>query len=237
MFSSSVAYRPQTTVVLAMSADGKIADVHHTPARFGSAYDKSHLETQIAEADGVLFGAGTLRAYKTTLRISNPNLLQKRQQQGKPDQPVHIVCSKSGRLDPNFAFFQQPISRWLLTTAKAAAYWQNRSEFERILTFQEVPDQYQRDSVNWQQTLQQFRPLGINRLAITGGGELVAALLAADLIDEFRLTVCPLILGGAMAPTPVGGSGFSEAIAPRLELISAEVVDQEVFLHYRRRSV
>ena len=54
--------RPHTTVVLAMSADGKIADVKRSPARFGSAADKAHLEKQVAQVDAVLFGAGTLRA-------------------------------------------------------------------------------------------------------------------------------------------------------------------------------
>lgn len=60
-----------------MSMDGKIADVKRSPARFSSRADKAHLEKQIAAADAVLFGASTLRAYGTTLSISNPQLLQK----------------------------------------------------------------------------------------------------------------------------------------------------------------
>jgi 5-amino-6-(5-phosphoribosylamino)uracil reductase len=63
---------------------------------------------------------------------------------------------------------------------------------------------------------------------------LVASLLAADLIDEFWLTVCPLILGGITAPTPVDGAGFSAQLAKHLELLSVETIEQEVFLHYRR---
>lgn len=229
MAQSSLPNRPHTTVVLAMSADGKIADAERSPARFGSAIDKDHLETQLAQADGVLFGAGTLRAYGTTLKITSNSLLQKRQQQGKPPQPIHIVCSRLAQLDPHLPFFRQPVPRWLLTTPTGAASWQSRSEFERLLTFS------QQEEIDWSATLHQFVQHGINRLAITGGGALVAALLAADLIDEFWLTVCPLILGGATAPTPVAGDGFSEALAPRLTLISAEIIDQEVFLHYRRK--
>jgi 5-amino-6-(5-phosphoribosylamino)uracil reductase len=210
-----------------MSADGKIADVERSPARFGSQIDKSHLETQIAEADAVLFGAGTLRAYGTTLRLHDPSLLEKRQQQGRQFQPAHIVCSGSANLDPQLFFFRQPIPRWLLTTPEGATRWQQRPEFERILL-------QPASASPWAATLQQFSALGINRLAITGGGELVAALLAENLIDEFWLTVCPLLLGGANAPTPVMGAGFLERVAPRLELLSAEVIGQEVFLHYRR---
>jgi 5-amino-6-(5-phosphoribosylamino)uracil reductase len=210
-----------------MSADGKIADVERSPARFGSRIDKSHLETRIAEADAVLFGARTLRAYGTTLRLYDPSLLKKRQQQRRQSQPIHIVCSGSADLDPQFFFFQQPIPRWLLTTSQGATRWQQRPEFERILI-------QPQSASPWAETLQHFGTLGIERLVITGGGELVAALLAEDLIDEFWLTVCPLLLGGASAPTPVMGAGFLERVAPRLELLSAEVIGQEVFLHYRR---
>jgi len=54
-------------------------------------------------------------------------------------------------------------------------------------------------------------------------------------VDDLRLTICPLILGGS-APSLVAGSGFLEAVAPQLLLLSAEVIGSEVFLHYRRRT-
>lgn len=219
--------RPHTTVVLAMSADGKIADARRSPARFGSAQDKSHLETQIAQADGVLFGAGTLRAYGSTLRVTHPDLLQQRQQQGKPTQPVHIVCSQSAQFDPNYAFFRQSVPRWLVTSI-APDHPSKILEFERVI-ITEAGDA----GLDWGDALQQFRRLGLERLLITGGGELVASLLTIGVVDEMWLTVCPLLLGGKDAPTPVGGLGFLEETAPRLELLEVEAIAQEVFLHYR----
>ncbi|PZV07680.1 MAG: riboflavin deaminase [Leptolyngbya sp.] len=221
--------RPFVTVVLAISLDGKIADRHHSPARFGSAADKHHLETQIAQMDAVLFGAGTLRAYGTTLRISNPELLQQRQAQNKPPQPVHIVCSASGNLDPQLAFFRQPIPRWLLTTEIGVQQWADQDRFERIIVAE------QSGSIDWKTAFQTLATLGCDRIAALGGGELIAGLLAAECVDEFRITVCPIILGGRTAPTLVEGAGFLEAIAPRLELISAQTINQEVFLHYRAK--
>lgn len=219
--------RPHTTVVLAMSADGKIADARRSPARFGSAADKKHLETQIARVDGVLFGAATLRAYGTTLRVTHPDLLQQRQQQGKPNQPAHIVCSRSAHLDPDYPFFRQAVPRWLITTPTGAMSWHNRPGFDRILTISTSPQR-----IDWIYTLEQLASLGLETLAIIGGGQLVASLLAADVIDEFWLTVCPLILGGTDAPTPVEGDGFPADLAPRLRLLSMKTIDQEVFLHY-----
>ena len=87
--------------------------------------------------------------------------------------------------------------------------------------------------IDWIDAFQQLETLGIKRLAILGGGKLVASLLAVGLIDELWLTVCPLILGGADAPTPVEGKGFLADLAPKLELLAVKQVGQEVFLHYR----
>ncbi|TFI52301.1 RibD family protein [Mastigocladus laminosus UU774] len=223
-----VQYRPYTTVVLAMSADGKIADVTRSPARFGSKSDKAHLENRIAAADAVLFGAGTLRAYGTTLTVTNPQLLQNRIQRGKPLQPVHIVTTQAANLNPEIRFFQQPVQRWLLTTSTGAIFWQKRSEFEQIMVFET-----KEGKIDIAAAVEHLSKLGIGELAILGGGKLVASMLELDLIDELWLTICPLLLGGAAAPTPVEGKGFLPQLAPRLQLIEVDRVDQEVFLHYR----
>ena len=88
-----------------MSADGKIADESHSAARFSSEADLAHLEERVAAVDGVLFGGGTLRAYGTTLSVRDADLLAQRRQRGQAQQPVQMVWSPSGNLDPNFRFF------------------------------------------------------------------------------------------------------------------------------------
>ncbi|MDZ4874084.1 MAG: hypothetical protein CLLPBCKN_003480 [Chroococcidiopsis cubana SAG 39.79] len=279
-----------------MSADGKIADARRSPARFSSQRDRFHLEQQIAAADATLFGAGTLRAYGTTLSVTSAKLLHQRLQNHQKSQPIQILASASAKIDPQWRFFRQPVPRWLLTSAAGAKSWQGRSEFEKVIVAEQgVGDKIQnskfkiqnwdkedkgdegdkRDkgdkgdkgdredkkadetegattnyrfptpdsrlpipdsrlpTINWTFALEQLFSLGIKRLAVLGGGELVAAMLAVDLIDEMWLTVCPLLLGGTNAPSPVAGMGFPENLAPRLELLSAQVEAQEVFLHYR----
>ncbi|WP_071517017.1 RibD family protein [Geitlerinema sp. PCC 9228] len=220
--------RPYTTVVLAMSADGKIADYQRSHPGFGSAADLQHLETQVAAADGVLMGASTLRAGGTAMRVMDANLIQQRQANGQPEQPVQILASASAAIDAALPFFRQPIPRWLLTTAEGATLWEGRSEFERIL----IGSTDDRQG-NWHQSLRTIADAGIQHLAVLGGGELVASLFAIDGIDELWLTVCPVILGGTRAPTPVDGMGFAADVAPRLQLLEAKPYQQEVFLHYR----
>lgn len=218
--------KPHITVVLAMSADGKIADRTRSPARFGTATDKAHLERQVALADAVLFGKGTLEAYGTTLPVTSPQLLQQRKQQGKPPQPLQIVCSASGDISPQLKFFQQPVPHGLLTTAAGKQH--NIAPFEQIIVVPTV-----NGGLDWINAFQQLTVLGIQRVAVLGGGQLVSSLIQENLIDEFWLTICPLILGGNHAPTPVAGGGFLAGAAPRLHLLEVQQIKQEIFLHYR----
>ena len=219
--------RPHNTIILAMTADGKIADYQGCAARFGSANDKAHLERQVSLADAALFGAGTLRAYGTTMPVTNPVLLQKREIEGKPSQPVQIVVSASANLDPQWRFFQQPIPRWLITTSGNDARWWEKQEFERIIVAPE-----RKFKIDWTLTLKQLSQLGLNKIAVLGGGELVASLLEADAIDELWLTVCPVIFGGNSAPTPIGGKGWLQSASKKLRLLEVKQIEQELFLHY-----
>ena len=221
--------RPYTTVVLAMSADGKIADVMRSPARFGSGADKMHLEEQVAATDAVLFGASTLRAYGTTLTVSHPRLLQQREQRGQPPQPIHIVVSKSAQIDPEIHFFSQPVPRCLLTSSLGAESWElSQGKFDQILALETSMGK-----IDFAKALKYLTTIGVSNLAVLGGGTLVAGMMELDLIDELWLTVCPLMLGGINAPTPVEGKGFLSKTAPHLELLTVNQVGQEVFLNYR----
>ncbi len=216
--------RPHVTVVLAMSADGKLADRTRSAGRFGSKQDQHHLEARVAAADAVLFGAGTLRAYGTTMTVQQPRLQADRANRGQPPQPIQIVCSASGNFDANCDYFAQAIPRWLLTTPVGVRDWA-MPKFDRVWAVG--------DTIDWSIVLDELARSGIQQLALLGGGKIVGSFFEAGLVNELWLTVCPLILGGATAPTPVQTPGWLEANAPRLHLIEVAPVDDEIFLHYR----
>jgi 5-amino-6-(5-phosphoribosylamino)uracil reductase len=205
-----------------MTADGKIADRQRSAARFGSAQDKAHLETQVAQADAVIFGAGTLRAYGTTMSVRQPELLAQRQARGQSPQPIQIVCAPSGKLDREARFFQQPVPRWLIT--QLDNQW-SEPEFERVIAVN-LP-------IDWNTLLTTWKREGVDRLAILGGGQLVASFFEQGLVDELYLTVCPVIFGGINAPSPVTGMGFDAIDAMRLKLVGCMAIGDEIFLHYR----
>ena len=206
-----------------MSADGKIADARRSPARFASPADKAHLEQQVALADAVLFGAETLRAYGTTMKVNSPANLQLRADLGKPPQPVQIVVSRRGEFDPHLKFFSQSVPRWLITTQEIDIASQN-DLFEKVIILPQSP------VVIWKEVFAELTNLGIKKLLVSGGGSLVASLVQENLIDEFWLTICPVILGGKTSPTPVDGLGLENK--SELQLIETKVLGSEIFLHY-----
>ncbi|AFY59455.1 RibD family protein [Synechococcus sp. PCC 6312] len=221
--------RPWATVILAMSLDGKIASAIGPDQLFGSQHDYQHLEELVAQADGVIFGAATLRAGGTAMSVQGESLIQARLAQGKPPQPIQIVCSQSGKIDPDLRFFQQPLPRYLLTTKAGARAWGNQGSFEQILS-PTTPD----DQIDLVAAYQQLQILGVKKLAVLGGGVFIASLLAANLIDEWWVTLCPLVLGGTTAATPVAGLGFSVQAAPRFQLMATKQIGDELFLNYQR---
>jgi 5-amino-6-(5-phosphoribosylamino)uracil reductase len=161
--------------------------------------------------------------------VTKPELIQARINRGQSPQPPQIICSRSGSFDVQSPFFSQPIDRWLLTTKTGATNWQDGTNFDRILICETADG----EDIDWEITTLKLTELGIDHLCFLGGSELAASLFAVNFIDEIWLTICPFIYGGSAAPSPVSGSGFTPALAPRLTLLSVDQVEQEIFLHYQ----
>ena len=100
--------------MLAVSLDGRLAPPAGGAAQLGGAGDRRVLEEALAWADAVLIGARTLRLHGSTCLIHRPELLEQRRRAGRSPQPMAIVVSRSGQLDPALPFFRQPLRRGLL---------------------------------------------------------------------------------------------------------------------------
>ena len=76
----------------------------------------------------------------------------------------------------------------------------------------------------------------VDRLLCEGGGRLNASLLAADLVDEIHLTLCPTILGGKTAPTIADGP-IAKTLpdAKNFQLKEITRAPKEAFLIYRSK--
>jgi 5-amino-6-(5-phosphoribosylamino)uracil reductase len=209
-----------------MSVDGHIADGSRSPHRIGSRADRQHLDRRLADCDAVLMGASTLRAIGYALQIRDQDLLAKRPERFGSRQPVQVIASSSGKLSDEMPFFTEPVSRWLVTLPSNAAAWQDRAGFDRIFTGGN-------DEVDWREVMGRFAEAGVERICLAGGGDLVASILDQGLVDDIWMTICPVLVGGRGAPTPVDGPDRPLGHLPPVSLVTAEQIDEELFLHYR----
>lgn len=174
-------------LVLAVSLDGRLAPPAGGAAQLGGPADRRVLEEALAWADACLLGAGTLRAHGSSCLIHEPDLLAQRLARGVAAQPPLLLVSRSAApagLDPSWPFWCQPFERWLLAP-EAAAAGGPAPGFQRQLLLD-----------SWPGLLGRLAEEGLGRLLLLGGAQLAGSLLAAGLVQELQLTLCPLVLGG-----------------------------------------
>ena len=69
-----------------------------------------------------------------------------------------------------------------------------------------------------------------------GGAVLAGALVGAGAVDRIAWFLAPMLIGGAGAPSALGGEGASTlALAPRLRDLSMERVAEDVLVRGRLR--
>jgi 5-amino-6-(5-phosphoribosylamino)uracil reductase len=219
----------QTTVVLAMTADGKISAVDPKASRDSDPADQAHLEYQVSFADLILVGAGTIRAEGTTYTIRNQELLAARNVRGQSPQPITCVVSGSLDLPSDLPFFDQDVERWIFTTRTGI----ERTDEAAILQKQADLIELGETDLDWDRAYTIMSERGIKKVVALGGGSLTAALVEAERVDDWWLTIWPVIYGGKKAPSPVEGEGFIPSNAPHLELVETRQIKSQLFLHYR----
>ncbi|MDZ8188182.1 MAG: RibD family protein [Nostoc sp. ChiSLP02] len=219
----------QTTVILAVTADGKISPVDPKAPRNFYPVDHAHLEYQVSLADLVLMGAGTARNEGVAFTIENPELVAARKFRNQPPQPITCVVTSSLNLPPDMKFFSQDIERWIFTTKAAIERSSDAATLDKLSKLIEVGN----TDLDWDKAYDLMAERGIRKVFALGGGSLTASLVEAGRVDDWWLTILPVIYGGANAPTLVEGKGFLPSDAPKLELLETRQVGSELFLHYR----
>jgi 2,5-diamino-6-(ribosylamino)-4(3H)-pyrimidinone 5'-phosphate reductase len=175
--------RPVISTNLAISTDGKISSSPPRPSGWTSSADHQRLLDLRKTADAILVGRGTLEADRMTMVV--PDRLP---------QPLRCVVSHSGNFDFQHPIFQRPGGHiHLLVTGAAAPASSSAAGY----------------TVHHESLLEFLEKLAIHyhvaRLHCEGGGQLIKALAALDVIDEFHATLAGhTLFGGLKSATPTG---------------------------------
>ena len=221
--------RPFIGTNMAITVDGKITSAYREHPRFTSPRDRQTMDMLRADVDAVLVGAGTLRADDPPMHVRNPEAQHLREASGRRGPMLNIVVSQSLNLAKEARFFNNPHTRPLVVTSEAADPSDLRSCGVEVW-------QLGQTTVDWPLLCHRlFHALGVRRMLVEGGGEIAWHFLKHDLLDEINVTIAPVLLGGAQAPTLVDGAGLKMAQQRRLQLVSSEVIDDEIYCRYKVR--
>jgi riboflavin-specific deaminase-like protein len=146
---------------------------------------------------------------------------------------LRVVVSGRGTINPAAEIFKHRFSPIvILTTARAP-----RANIRRLTPLADEVKVCGDREMDFDFALRWLRKKwNVKRLLCEGGGEINAALFEAGLVDEVHVTLCPVVLGGRMAPTLSDGRGFTAlADAAQLTLCSRKRTGNELFLTYRVR--
>lgn len=188
------------TLSAAVTADGCLDDT--TPERLviSGPEDWAEVYRLRAACDAILIGACTLRSDNPSLRLKEPSLIEQRMEAGLPPEPMKVVVTRSGRLDPASKFFTTGQGEKIVLAAPGAG----RAALKRLEACATVVSVPGSDVTAIVQALER---LGIRRLLVEGGARVLDMFLRAGMADEFRLAVAPWYLGDDRAPR-LSGSGL-----------------------------
>ena len=215
--------RPEIILVIASSLDGRIAFPQGGETHLGSEYDKKLLSKSLTKVDATLFGSGTIRAHQSTFLVRKKHFLKNRQEISV-NQPISIIAGNSKNFSKNWRYFNQPIRRWLISSDINLK--NSKVNFDKVLFYEN----------SWLHTLNILRKEGIKRIALLGGGKLIASFFKEDLIDEIKITICPKVIGGKYTWIPFVEKNEIYNLENRWKIKMTKVLKtSEVFMHYTKK--
>jgi riboflavin-specific deaminase-like protein len=220
--------RPYVVLNFVLTLDGQATLGKGGAVAIGSDTDHRLMRELRASVDGLLHGAGTVRADNFPPVVSEA-LAQRRTARGLEPQPLGTVVTRSGNLDPNNRYFsaRPPL---VFAPAGPARDLEARMGTRAVI----VPMDGDRAGLASMLSIMRKR-FGLSTVLCEGGPRLAHGLLAERCLDEIFLTLAPKIGADRAAPRLVEGDTFLEEAAPLLDLIHVQAEGSELFLRYRIR--
>jgi 5-amino-6-(5-phosphoribosylamino)uracil reductase len=227
--------RPYVLLSCAMSLDGYIDDRSGEPLRLSGDEDLDRVDELRAGCDAILVGAGTIRADNPVLLLRSRARRDARLARGATADPVRVVISASGNLDPAARFFTTGADRIIYVASAAATAVRGRlaSAADVVAADVVAADVVAAgDPPVLGTVLADLAARGVARLLVEGGTSLHTQFLAAGLADELVLAIAPFFIGDAAAPRFVQPGRFPWDAGHRARLTEVTRAGDMAVLRY-----
>jgi diaminohydroxyphosphoribosylaminopyrimidine deaminase/5-amino-6-(5-phosphoribosylamino)uracil reductase len=218
--------RPWVLFKSAMTLDGKVATRSGDSKWISGEASRRRAHQWRAECDAVVVGIGTALADdpRLTARIEN---VQR--------QPRRIVFDSLARLPLTSKLVGGARDTPLTVVVSRAA---PRTATDALETHgaEVIVATGENEPARVRSALQQLGQRGLSSILLEGGPHLAGAFLDAHEIDEMRLFLAPMVLGGRTARDPLEGEG-AETIADAGHALTTECerIDDDLLISARMR--
>lgn len=220
-FDSPHEDRPWLTLNMVTSLDGR-ASVKGRSKELGSKIDSELLLKLRTRFDAIMIGAGTMRAERYGRIVRSPEDRVHRESIGLNPDPLAVLISSDLRLPFDAPLFTDGCGEVLIFTNEGGAMPESKTPVNLVTVDGPIEMDFVLSHLR--------RDRGIRALLCEGGPRLCAQLEAAAAIDEFFLTISPVLVGGE-APRILEGKIDGRRELSLHRLLEA---DGELFARYRR---
>ena len=213
--------RPQITLKLATSLDGKIALANGQSEWITGEKSRAQGRRLRARHDAIAIGSNTAV-------LDNPQLTTRIT--GEPD-PIRVIFDTRLRLSPksNLALTASQTPVWIFT--KSAQADQAKALKELGVQLFEIPAAPQ---LSVTAALAILKERGVSSLLLEGGGTLAASFIALGVVDVIEWFRAPIILG-ASGRSGIGALELTDlSLAQRFNRIDLSELGDDVYERYER---
>jgi len=218
--------RPQVLFKSAMTLDGKVATRTGDSKWISGEDSRYRAHHWRAERDAVVVGIGTA--------LADDPLLTARIE-GEVRQPARVVFDSEARLPLDSQLVRGAREVPLIVVVSRAASRLATDALEASGA-EVIVATGENEPARVRSALDQLGAVGITSILLEGGPHLAGAFLDAGEVDEMRLFLAPVILGGSAARDPLEGEGvekISEAL--RALTLDCEKVAGDLLISARLR--
>lgn len=182
--------RPWILANMVSSLDGATA-INGVSGALGGPDDKEVFRAIRSVADVILVGASTVREETYRPPQPAPDVVTARRAAGRADRPIIAVVTSSMDLELDHPLFSDPSYRPLILSVRSAPS-ERREKLSSVADIIDVGD----ERADLALAVRELHERGHRQVLSEGGPSLNGQLIAADLIDEWNLTLSPLLAAG-----------------------------------------